>query len=419
MRSMACAVVLLIVGAAAAVAQAGALRPVACDPSDGAFPPVTFFSLADQKPEPDAGSASPRAIVGIAAGAGSDLPVKVALDYSRAEAAQPDLLRLDFTYKGRFDAKSAVPMKATAAARPYEYQSDFGPATVPFARDGRTFLVSVRGMYGRMKSEDTTYHRIIFALAAAVEGKCAFGKKDLSVRFLDGTGDLRFDRPSRFASTQPRQRSRLGDIVLIDTGDGTFSNAQSVVKACYGQPVLVDGAWYDVAISPDGGSVAARPVEVKFGRVQVACDQWEAALDGDDRAILVGGSAKPVAVPAGSYKLRWFRQWSAPDAVGRRAELLAGMSEYIAGKGLPVNVDEGGTAKLDLGAPLKATVQATMGDARSARLVMRAPKTEGGDLSVSVLSPPGGWIYSKPDPPRLTVLDAAGKAIYTVSLAYG
>ncbi|MGB2820005.1 MAG: hypothetical protein WBF17_03430 [Phycisphaerae bacterium] len=49
---------------------------------------------------------------------------------------------------------------------------------------------------------------------------------------------------------------------------------------------------------------------------------------------------------------------------------------------------------------------------------MSTPTTSG-ELSLRYITPVDGWVFSRPAPPTLRLLDAAGPLVDTVSLEYG
>jgi hypothetical protein len=411
--------VCLLLSAGLAAAGVGDLGPVGCDPVDGqAYPEnVASISLTEKAP-PGAGTVSPKALTGpirmsIVAGAMriTRIPGRVAVDYTQDGAGTPDVVRLGFTGEGKFDPKHCAALRKLPRSSKKYFRADFGPVTVPAQHDGKTFLVGVRGHF--LKSRTRTYHRVYVSFAAAVQGKCRFGKKRLLVRFLDTTNNFRFDDPAMVP--ERRYKPSLGDVVLIDTGNGAFGG--SAVRACYGQPVFVDGVWWNVTISADGTKAAARPAAVQAGRLALPGDNWEVGLTSGGKGFVVCGGTEPAAVPAGDYQLIYYRQFAAPDAKGRRAIVLAGMVEFAQGRPKTVTVTKGQTTRLDVGAPLLAELSAKP-SGQSIRLGMARPTTLGG-LSVRSITSPGGWIYSRPPRPKLHIRDESGKLVDTVSLEYG
>jgi len=342
------------------------------------------------------------------------VPLKVVLNFTKDGADEPDVVRFDFTGKGTFEKDSAVALRKVADQRA-EHYAEFGPATVNARRDGKTFPVAVRGIYAKLKGR----RQVGFTFAAAMEGKCQFGRKEYPVRLIDNTGEFRFDDKGKF---DRKQRGGMGlssgDTVLIDTGDGSFT--RSVIKAYCGQPVFLDGAWHEVTASADGTKVSARRIDLKFGQVVMDRDKWEAVLVSDGKAFYVCGGRDPVAVPAGKYDLLYYREWSAPDAAGNRSWLLAASMEFLSqGKtGEVVTVAAGKTARLPFGSPLQADFSAKVTENRTVEFSIGSPRDRGG-LAVAMITRPGGWIVSAPDAPVVTILDGKGKRVAAVTLEYG
>ena len=112
-----------------------------------------------------------------------------------------------------------------------------------------------------------------------------------------------------------------GDVFLVGQGDGSFGD--SAVLAYYGQPVFVDGACYELTVRPEGDRIAAEPLEMPAGTPAVDQDRWEIVLAGAGKAWGFSGGRAPVPVPAGKYKLLYYREFSGAADRGRRGWLLA------------------------------------------------------------------------------------------------
>jgi len=402
------AVCLMFAAGPTPATEGAALKPVACDPADGAAYPTASVGVTLTKTVgAGAGTKNPKAMYGT--GRAAAMPFSVAADAVKAGTLKPDAVRIAFNASGKFDPKQAIPFTNPRFPRPDYYQAEFGPAVVPLERDGKTYPVGIRGRYYSYRDRRRAY----FTFAVAVQGACRFADKTRAVRFLDTTGNFRFDDAPQVAKRS--YGARAGDIVLIDTGDGTFGG--SVVRAYYGQPVCVDGAWYDVAVSEDGAKATVTPAKVAAGKLSIAAEAWEVALVGGGKAMIATGGKDPVAVPAGKYQVMYYREWSAADKDGLRSCFMAGLREYSSGRGKTLTVSEGATAKLAITSPLKAQLSARA-SGRSIQLRMSTPATQGG-LSLMTLMPPGGWIYTRPPCPELQIRDAAGQLVGKVTLEYG
>ncbi len=400
--------------------HADGLKPVSCDPDLGIFPPLMANVSMAETPPPGSGTLTSRAKTGKGAVRGTKLSISAALDYTGRGASRPDLLYLDFTGEGKFDRKYAIPLKEIPPpAKEVRWAADFGPAALEVRRDGRSYLVTVRGIAGGMATRTKQGDIAAFTLSAVVEGKCTFGKKEYPVRCLDNTGDFRFDERGKFDPKDRRgQGFSTGDQLLIDTGDGTFT--RSVIRAYYGQPVFVDGAWYEMTVSADGDKVSARPVKLRSGEVAIDSGKWDLVLERDGEVICVSGGKRPVPAPAGRYNLLYYRQWSAPDAEGKRAWLLATITDFMSGKGKgrTVTVAADKTTKLDFAPPLKGQLSAKVSGDRTVEFSLDKIALQG-DLPVVLMTTPGGWYGSHPDAPKVKVSDARGDVVGEFTLDYG
>ncbi len=413
-------IVLSLLALSFAAAAAEHLKPVACDLEQAAFPPLVLSGSLTGKPSVEPEGLSPKALVGDLRERTASL--KVAVDYSKPDAAEPDLLYVDFTGQGKFEKASAIPLKKTTARKGIDYEATFGPAPVKVHREGKSYLATVRGAYARLGQQSAGAQdlgprsQVALTFAAAVESKCSFGKKEYPVRLVDNSGDFRFDGKVKADRTRMLEG---GDVVLIDTGEGTFAG-DGVIQAYYGQPVFVDGAWYELSVSPQADKLAAKPLELKAGQVLLDRERWQIVLEDQGKPLLLGGGKKSLPVPAGTYKLVYYREWSAPDPKGQRGWFLAGLSQYFGSDSSPklVTVKEGETTRLALGSPLKMQLSAEAAGDGTVRFRLDAPSTQAG-LALAIITRPGGWLNDRPDPPRASVLDAAGKQVATVDLEYG
>jgi len=392
-------------GGVRAVGQ-GALKPVVCDPSDGLAYPKEGMVFMNRQVGANAGTVDPKAVFGTQLL--GKITVSIAVDTARPEAARPDTVRIAFDNSGKFGPKSAILLTNVRNLEGGRFMADFGPSVIPIVWKGKTYHIGVRGRY--YSGEGRRIAR--FVLNTAVQGSCRFGKKTRQVRFIDTTGNFRFDdapkvRPKSFSSA-------AGDIVLIDSGDGKFGGA--VVRACYGQSVCVDGNWWNVAISADGTMATAKPAKVAAGELSVTAESWELALARDGKLFLVTGGKDAASVPAGRYQVFYYRQWSAASRDRRRAMFIAGLMDYVNGEPRIVTVTEGRTTAFGSGTPLETELTAVC-EGGFVRLSVARPVTANG-MSVFRITSPDSWIYSSPKRPKVRIRDAAGELVAMVSLPY-
>jgi len=407
-------VALLLLGSDIAAAEEARLKPVACDLEQVAFPPLIAQGAMKEKPGKDAGTTSPKAKVGnVVVQGNADILIVAAMDYTDPDAENPDVLRLDFTGKGKFDPNCAVALEEVNLDKRVAFQVMFGPEVINVQRDGATVPVAVRGMCMRAGEQSM----VVLSFATAVEGKCTFADKEYPVRFIDATGDFRFDAAG---VADPKSPMGIGtspiDSVMIDVGDGTFTDV--VIRAYYGQPVFVDGVWYDLTISADQSTASAKAIDLKSGEIEIDHDRWEMVLTKDGKVMCITGERSPVPLPAGDYKLVCYRQWSPPNAEGKRAWLAAMRTGPGAAASPTITITPGKVVKRVMGSPLQSKLGAEVKPDRTVEFKVDATQTSGG-LPVVFVTRPGGWIVDRPDPPSVTVLDDAGESVDTFELEYG
>ena len=387
------------------------LSRIACDPSDALnHQPCRASGAARTKPAEGSGAVNAKAIV--ISFRGLAVPLKVAVDSAKPDAKAPDILRLDFTGKGRFTDAPTVPLKDISTGggffqHIYNIQAKFGPETIQADLPGGKVPVIVRGEY--FKADQ--YRHLLLSVGTALQGRCRFGRRVVAVRIIDGDGDLRLGGTWR--ALGPRLfggQVTPGDTLAIDTGDGSFT--KGVRKFCYGSPVEIDGAWYDVKLAEDGKKITAEPLKVDLGKIQIDHPKWSCLLVGRKYLLRLSGGPAPVTVPADRYMVTKYEQWGPAGAAGRRAYLSC--SDLATGAGASVAVTAGKTAKVTLGSPLTASVSITKrsGDMLSLSLVL----LDASGRKVSDLQLPNG---KQPAAPKVVVKDADGKPIYTCSLEYG
>ncbi|GAI11043.1 unnamed protein product, partial [marine sediment metagenome] len=67
-------------------------------------------------------------------GSTNESSIRFALDYSKEDAANPDLLLLDFSGSGKFDKTKAIALRPVKAPKGIDYRAHFGPASVSAIR---------------------------------------------------------------------------------------------------------------------------------------------------------------------------------------------------------------------------------------------------------------------------------------------
>ena len=406
-------------------ADGGELRPVECDPDSKLFPGVMLQGRVRGKGETKSAGLSSRAITGelklpnSKPGDKKDLGIRFALDYSKEGAANPDLLLVDFNASDRFDRAKAITLRPEKTQKGISYQAQFEPASVSAMREGKTFPLLIRGAVLGLGMNGGGRKYIISAFVApAVQGKCRFGQTEYTIRLIDNTVDFRFDCKGAYDPMNPGpMRMGTGNLVLVDTGDGTFSG--SFIQALYGQPLNVDGQWYKLSVSTDGSQASAVQVKVAAGELQIEADKWELLLHRDGELSLLVGGRDPLPIPTGKYDIMYCCRWSSTNDAGQRSFLLAGDTEFSFGQGAsyPISVAAGEKTTLPLGSPLSTSMTATA-KGETVEFSLKTPTIRPG-LSVVFISSDEGDPLSPAEAPKVIVSDANGKAVNEFSMEYG
>jgi hypothetical protein len=333
------------------------------------------------------GTVSPTAVVG-GLRIGSKV-IPVAVDARKAGAKGPDVLRFDVTGRGKFHQATVVPLQVRSfrpgAQGAYLYAA-FGPVELQLSHEGRIVRANVSG-YCRQSGRQTMLSAYVHT---ALAGTCRFGQRVLGVRIVDGDGDL-----------------DCGDtLVLLVRGPEGKPTRQT---SYFGHPVLVDGRWYNVTVSPDRKQVRATPSAQPTGKLQVANDRWELELASERLVLRLEGGKAPLPVPAGSYRLASYVQHTAATSEGRRG----GFRCMYGGRGGTVSVAAGATVHPQLGTPLVAGVSVQK---RVGRLYLNlALHDAAGGRVVTLQLPTGG----RPPPPTVKVLDEKGNVVHEGAMRYG
>ena len=405
-------------------ASEGAVKPVACPPELAMdHQPLSAHEMQFFKPTEPKGTVSKHAVC--ATVRERSLTLAVAIDSAKADAKLPDLVRFDFTGKADFTGAPVAPLKVDRN-EDGEVATTVGPATIEVKRDGKTIPVSVRGNYHKSPG----YRWINLNFGTAVEGRLAFGDKTYAVRVVDGNNDLALGTKAqglragdRVAGIEPC------DALVVDTGDGSF--AGKVLKAYYGQPVQVGGAWYDVELSPDGAKLTAKPSAAETASLKIAHARWAAKLAGEKYILTLSGSAEPAVIPADRYTIIEFEQ-TVPsdrpeDKEGWKGRLTSGRRDLWDGKGQTIEAAAGKTVELAIGAPLTASIvtsvqapsQAPQKAGRPAPVAGSAVRmdfklVDAAGLRAELFLPNAGA-----PTPEVEVFDAEGKSIHQAKFQFG
>lgn len=361
-------------------------------------------SKAFSKPDPNAGCASEHAVTAKVFYAGRN--ILLAIDCAKPGDKAPSVVRVDFTGEGDFSDAPTVPFKVRHSARNY-YYAQIGPGTVTMDKDGASLSISIRGYYN--KQGDRRNMGLI--LAAARSAKVSFGDTQATATLVDGTGNLEFDDPAQVAhqAGRPIAMKSSGDTVHIQTG--------RVARAVpYGSPLRIAGDWYTVTATEDGRQITVKPYDGKLGTIDLDDRTVQSPLlVGTQHLLQLGTVSGKVKLPVDTYVFGNYSMVAGDP--GRSWTLQVRAGDFRKAK--PFTVTDGATTRPSLGGPLSARIIAHSYRRRansptSIRFSFQLTDVNG--LPVGNLQGPRG---RRPDPPKLTVVDASGKQVYQASMEYG
>ncbi|NLF32905.1 MAG: hypothetical protein GX591_18710 [Planctomycetes bacterium] len=367
--------------------------------------PLGGENVAFGRPGADSGTVHPNATVARLTAAGT--PIAVAIDASGPQVASPDVFRLDFTGRGRFEEGCFVPFKLSSQGQ--VTTGRIGPGTVTVERNGQTVPVGVTGNYWKYGSR-----RILqLHLISVRQGDCDFGGTTRRVRLVDGTGNLAVNdvaRPGqqRSAGRQARMAvTRAGDTVVVDLGDGSFSGPTA--RGLVGHPIHVGGAWYTVEVSDDQAAVTAKPFAAATGQVRVDHGEWTMILASRDHVFPLAGGTGAIPLPEGLYQVVQYGQRTPVEGQNRVAVLGCsndGVRPPI------VRIKAAETTDLAIGDPLAPSIRVQI---RGSSVRMDFAVADAAGLAIDGLGLPTG----RRPTPKVTIRDAQGKIVHQGTFEYG
>jgi hypothetical protein len=301
---------------------------------------------------PRSGTVNPKALVCLIER--EPLKIAVAIDSAKADSPHYDVLRLDPTGKGNFTDAVALARESFFFDAPLnQYSYRFEQPTVELKFPDRTLQVEVTSVF----RDRPGFRSLWIRFSANAVGNCRFGDKVHQIRFFDGNTNLRFGDPSTPAAALGNESlDAVGDSFAVDLEESGFKHE---ALAFYGHPVLVDGAIYDVMISPDGQTVSAQPYTGPVGLLRVNHASWRARLVNNDHVYIAHGGTDPVPVPAGRYRLLRYEEWLSVDWKKPRDVLILGELRDGAPQEPLVEITPNTIADLAVGSPIRVRLSAT------------------------------------------------------------
>ena len=352
-----------------------------------------------KKPAANSGTVNPNALVVTLRRA--PLVLAVALDNDKPEARTFNLARLDFTGKGDFRNAPVIPQERVG------YDQDKKEFCYVFSKDRvnvkvgeRVYSLAVSMLYIETPNERSLRVQI----DASAEGVCMFGSKAHKIRFCDGTSNLRFDDVAKPVFEDGRYKKKeAGDSFFVDLGNGKF---RKFAYGLYGHPVAVDGAVWNVKLSPDGSQVTAEPYPGPTGMVHLNHPAWRALLARPGMIVVLYGDAVAIPLPVGRFELNELEEWLTPDAGEPRAKI----SVHSSSGGDFIDIKPGETLDLAAGSPVVVWVKATQ-EGDTVRLLFHTTDVTARRW-VDIRSAQNQWA----PPAVVTIRDAAGRKVATCKI---
>jgi len=194
------------------------------------------------------------------------------------------------------------------------------------------------------------------------QGRCRFGDKTHVLRLHDCNANLCVIDLSTPTVEQGRPRyPKKADFFHVDPEDG---GKEHLAEAVYGHPLLLHGRLWNVTVSADGTSVAAKPYEAPVGRLAFDNASWEATLVGAKHVVHLKGGRDPVPVPVDRYLMTIFKE----NRLNRKGEVTCRLDMYASGwkpeHQVVVDVKADGRHEIAIGSPLNVTLEVTQKEGR-------------------------------------------------------
>jgi hypothetical protein len=275
------------------------------------------------------------------------------------------------------------------------------------------------------------------------EGEILLGGKTRRVVLLDFNSNGKFDDKVQIRqSSGGRATPAYGDAMLIDPEPQAQPVGYDWTETQMTALTSIDGALFDVKVTPGGDRLTIAPSSVPVGRVKLPCDGFRGTIYSESSVVKLDGSkSEPVALPVGAWKLMSYTidltdQWAEKEKQESKAtSLLSALTDALTGvAGSVVSrtrttrihasgttgvkdlvVREGQTTALPFGPPFKPIVTASTPIRSGQTVRLGLQLTGAGGESCSSIVVDG----KKPDKPEFTITTAAGEEVATGSFEYG
>ena len=325
------------------------------------------------------------------------------------DMASPPKLYVDTAGTGNLSAAEPLP-----GSGPPE-EPGFGPVAVPAAGpDGDMTTVRVR-----LRARDGG--RLLGAsVAGYMAGTVNLGGQTCRAALVDHGLTGRYDAVADVSN--PGRSEYAATALAIDLdGDGRFDDSLGSSECMPLLPGLrAKEAYYSVKVKPDGSSIRLEKIEPKFGTLDIGCPNAAVILLSDLGVLRLSGTEGKWQAPACRYRAVDI-QVTRTDAAGAAWKL--GDTGALGSLGR-FEVRAGETLALKAGPPLEGKVEVKVvryGDD------VDGPEAHKSALIGFVLVGRAGEQYapgilkgnSRLPPPKLRILDEAGKVLTAAQFEYG
>lgn len=349
-------------------------------------------------------------------------------------------------------------------------QARFPVVTVPLEVDGSKYEyafaanVTYQSMGGRM-----AYAWAGFQASAYREGEITLDGKKRRVALIDFNSNGRFDDVIAIRDDVRGRDNEVypnyGDALLLDpdASRAPYASPYDVTTSPgrynVSKLVVIDGKFYDLAISPSGDKLSLKPATPTVGYVTNPSESFTAVVYGDQGFMKISGEkSKPVSLPVGSWKLLSYTIHRAAveekkadaekktpaaskdgkaDQKGQQTlNLLSALAKAVLGSASemspaapfrasvvsaqgtsdykPVEVRKGQTVALPFGPPYKPVVKIPYASGSDqVRLEMTLVGIAGERCSNMMVH------GSRPSKPEFTISNPKGEVVYRGSFEYG
>ncbi|HOA74522.1 MAG TPA: hypothetical protein PK458_07040 [Phycisphaerae bacterium] len=191
---------------------------------------------------------------------------------------------------------------------------EFPPQTLVVEAGGQKFEMPFALSVGSHVVEDDLFYVSVSLKASAYRhGKIQIDGKPHEIILLDynsnGTFNDEFWMDEEVHGQDAPAYPHTGDMVLIDPDHKAprysgYSPCDSPDRQYLSKLVNVEGRYYRISVTPAGDKVTLEPAELPLGSVVNASGPYRAVIYGKEGLIKIAGDKdKPVAVPAGKWRL--------------------------------------------------------------------------------------------------------------------